>query len=359
MLRQSLFSCIAILTFIQAMPAMAADSAVVLMYHRFGEDRFPSTSIRVEQFEAQLKYLQDNDYTVVPLTDVIAAVRDGQSLPARAVAITIDDAYQSVYKVAYPLFREYDYPFTVFVATDPVDQGLPSYLEWKQMREMAEHGATFANHGASHDSVIARQPGENDSAWLERVRSNVDNGWQRVSAELDALPGVFAYPYGEYNTVVANMLREKGTIAFGQHSGAVGPHSDSRALPRFPMAEAFASLDQFRTKVASLPMPVLEVSPWEPIVRRRHSRASRSGLAPEMAMRGSRNWPVSSAGRDASKYSGSNRIACLPWAPTNPPDPVANGSTARRRGPMAAICGSAIPGSFTPNNGDCCLCGSN
>ena len=266
MLRQSLFSCIAILTFIQAMPAMAADSAVVLMYHRFGEDRFPSTSIRVEQFEAQLKYLQDNDYTVVPLTDVIAAVRDGQSLPARAVAITIDDAYQSVYKVAYPLFREYDYPFTVFVATDPVDQGLPSYLEWKQMREMAEHGATFANHGASHDSVIARQPGENDSAWLERVRSNVDNGWQRVSAELDALPGVFAYPYGEYNTVVANMLREKGTIAFGQHSGAVGPHSDSRALPRFPMAEAFASLDQFRTKVASLPMPVLEVSPWEPIV---------------------------------------------------------------------------------------------
>jgi len=270
--RRLLFCLVVVLAYWPAMPVAAADSAVVLMYHRFGEDRYPSTSIRIDQFEAQLKHLRDNNYTVVPLTDVIAALNDVQPLPPRAVAITIDDAYRSVYEVGYPRLREYGYPFTVFVATDPVDQGLSAYMTWEQMRTMLEGGATFANHGASHDSLIARSADESDNAWLGRVRADVDKGWQRLSTELDSIPGVFAYPYGEYDTDVANMLHEAGYIAFGQQSGAVGSHSDTRALPRFPMAEAFAGMDQFRTKVASLPMPVLAVTPWDPVVTTRQPR---------------------------------------------------------------------------------------
>ncbi len=320
-----LFCCAVIMACFPAMPVMAADSAVVLMYHRFGEDRYPSTSIRIEQFEAQLKYLHDNAYTVVPLTDLIAAIKNSKPLPERAVVITIDDAYQSVYKVAYSLFREYGYPFTVFVATDPVDQGLSAYMSWDQMREMTGNGAVFANHGASHSSVIERLADESDSAWLERVRKDVNNGWQRLSTELDALPGVFAYPYGEYDTMAANLLRETGYIAFGQHSGAVGPHSDSRALPRFPMAEAFANMDQFRTKVASLPMPVLEVSPWDPIVITSQPRIEvRLGVG-DGNTRLLRNWHVLSADKGKQKCSGSKRIDSLLWGPTSRSDPAGNG----------------------------------
>ena len=270
--RRLLICFVLALAYWPAMPVTAADSAVVLMYHRFGEDRYPSTSIRIDQFEAQLKYLRDNEYTVVPITDVIAALNDDRPLPPRAVAITIDDAYRSVYEIGYPRLREYGYPFTVFVATDPVDQELPAYMSWDQMRAMTEGGATFANHGASHDSLIARQAGESDKAWLARVRADIDKGWRRVSAELEPIPGVFAYPYGEYDTAVANLLREAGYIAFGQQSGAVGSHGDTRALPRFPMAESFAGMDQFRTKVASLPMPVSAVTPWDPVVTTRQPR---------------------------------------------------------------------------------------
>jgi len=87
--RYLLFCFLVVLAYLPAMPVTAADSVVVLMYHRFGEDRYPSTSIRLEQFEAQLNHLRDNRYTVVPLTDVIAALNDDQPLPPRAVAITI------------------------------------------------------------------------------------------------------------------------------------------------------------------------------------------------------------------------------------------------------------------------------
>jgi hypothetical protein len=163
------------------------------------------------------------------------------------------------------LFREYDYPFTVFVASEPVDDGLPAYMTWDQMREMAAAGATFANHGAAHRSTIEREDGVTDAAWLASVRSDVEEGARRIAAELAPLSGSFAYPYGEYTTEVGNMLREMGYDSFGQHSGAIGPHSDHRALPRYPMAESFGDIGQFRTKVASVPMPVTSVEPWEPI----------------------------------------------------------------------------------------------
>ena len=62
------------------------------MYHRFGEDSYPATNIRIEQFDAQLAHIRNRGYHVIPLEDLIAAFKDGKELPERAVVITIDDA---------------------------------------------------------------------------------------------------------------------------------------------------------------------------------------------------------------------------------------------------------------------------
>lgn len=247
--------------------AGAEQRAVVLMYHRFGEDRHPSTSVRLEQFEAHLEHLDRHGFHVVPLTDVVAAIEGRAELPDSAVAITIDDAYRSIHAEAWPRLRRHGYPFTVFVSTDAVDQGLSDYLTWDQMREMSQDGAGFANHGASHASLIERLAGESEAEWLTRVREDVGTGARRLAEELKPVPGLFAYPYGEYDTAVAGIVEQLGYVAFGQQSGAVGPSSDRRALPRFPMAEAFADIDDFRVKVASLPLPVAALEPWDPVTR--------------------------------------------------------------------------------------------
>jgi peptidoglycan/xylan/chitin deacetylase (PgdA/CDA1 family) len=244
----------------------AADTAVVLMYHRFGEDRYPETNIRIDQFEAQLNLLREGGYSVVPLQRLLDALNKGESLPEKAVVITIDDAYRSIYEVAFPRLQEYGFPFTVFVSTDGVDKGFSAYMTWEQMREMAEHGVTFANHGAAHISMIAPLKGESDEERIRRVLEDFEKGQKRLSEELQPIPGVFAYPYGEFDGEVANRLRDMGYISFGQHSGAVGPKSDLRALPRYPVAEAFADIQDFKIKVSSLPMPVDGLDPWEPVV---------------------------------------------------------------------------------------------
>jgi peptidoglycan/xylan/chitin deacetylase (PgdA/CDA1 family) len=248
---------------------LADESAVVLMYHRFGEDRYPSTSIRMVQFRQQLDYLRDGGFTIVPLRDLVEFLDGKGTLLPGAVAITVDDAYLSVYETAFPLLKNHGIPFTVFVSTDPVDQGLADYMNWEQMREMAANGITFANHGAGHISFVEKLAGESNENRLQRVRTDIDRARQRLEEEFSSsgglLPDVFAYPYGEYDTDSAGLLQKRGYTAFGQQSGAVGRLSDRRVLPRFPMNEAYGGLDDFRTRVQSLPMPVLEVEPWDPV----------------------------------------------------------------------------------------------
>ena len=77
-----------------------APNAVVFMYHHFGKENYPSTNVRLEQFDAHLDYLQTAGYQILPLEEITRAIRYGQPLPERTVAITMDDAYLSVYTVA-------------------------------------------------------------------------------------------------------------------------------------------------------------------------------------------------------------------------------------------------------------------
>jgi peptidoglycan/xylan/chitin deacetylase (PgdA/CDA1 family) len=258
--------------------------AVVLMYHHFGVDKYPSTNVRLAQFEAHLDYLATAGYEVWPLTRVVEYVLANKPFPARVVAITIDDAYLSVYEQAYPRLRARGWPFTVFVATDGVDRHFKAYMSWQQLREMQQHGATLANHSASHDYLIRQRPDENQAQWLGRLEQDIDRAQRRLTEELGQAPMLFAYPYGEYNTAVAALVKRLGYVAFGQQSGPVGLGSDTRVLPRFPMAERFAALADFQQKIASLAFPLQSVQPWDPVLRSATS-ASEEERAPSMVVR--------------------------------------------------------------------------
>lgn len=250
--------------------AGSAQAAVVFMYHRFGEERYPSTSVHLEQFDAHLQHLDTEGYQVWPLERLARALQQGEELPDRVVAITIDDAYASIYHEAWPRLQERDMPFTVFVATEPVDHGIPGYLSWEQMREMADAGVHFANHSTTHDKLHQRRAGESWSAWEARIRNDIGHAEARLRSELGSAvptaPALFAYPYGEYSAKLTALLADMDYIAFGQHSGAVGTGSDLYTLPRFPMAVAYADLAEFRQKAATLPLPLTQRDPLDPVL---------------------------------------------------------------------------------------------
>ncbi len=253
---------------VEARAGGEGSGAVVLMYHRFGDDRHPSTNIRLEQFEAHLDYLEEQGFTVWPLARVVRRLASGEPFPDRTVAITVDDAYLSTYEEAFPRLRDRGWPFTVFVNTDATDDGLADYMTWEQMREMVAAGVTFANHSASHDYLVARRDDESKGDWLQRVRGDIERAEQRLRQELgDAVPDdppLHAYPFGEYDNALRGMVREMGFVAFGQQSGPVGHHSDMGALPRFAMAESYGDPDDFRLRVNTRPFPLRAVEPSDP-----------------------------------------------------------------------------------------------
>jgi peptidoglycan/xylan/chitin deacetylase (PgdA/CDA1 family) len=249
-----------------AAPDPVDRGVVVLMYHRFGDDRFPSTNIRMEQFRAHLRELRRSQYHVRPLPEIVAALRAGRALPDRTVGISIDDAYRSIYTQAWPLLREAGLPFTIFVATEGVDRGFEDLLGWAQLREMVASGlVTLGNHTATHPHMADTGPARN--------RSELEEAARRIEAETGQRPRIFAYPYGEYSTAVRKLVEGMGfDAAFGQHSGAIGAELDLLTLPRFALNEHYGSEERFRLAVNTLPLPVRDVIPVDPLLPPQHDR---------------------------------------------------------------------------------------
>lgn len=244
----------------------AANHCIILQYHHVSTETPPVTSVTPREFELHLGYLADNGFAILPLQRVVDDLRQGHELPERCVAITFDDAYRSIFDEAFPRLRSRGWPFTVFVNTEAVDRGLRSHTTWDQMREMALAGVRIENHGHSHDHLIRRRAGEQDSAWRTRIEADILTARARIRAELGQDPRFFAYPFGEYDARLQAVVSGLGLVAFGQQSGPAWSGSDFLALPRFAMAAAYAALDDFSVKVRTLPLPVIRADPEDPLL---------------------------------------------------------------------------------------------
>ncbi|MGE5504254.1 MAG: polysaccharide deacetylase family protein [Actinomycetota bacterium] len=240
--------------------AEAADSAVLLVYHRFGDERTPASNTRLDQLDAHIAELTSGGYRVLPLPEIVAALKDGRPLPDKAVAITVDDGWRSVYTEAWPRFKKAGLPFTVFIVTDETDRGGADYMSWAQVREMAAAGVTIGSQGAAHPH-IPKLTTEQVAADLERARARFDK-------ELGSVPELLAWPYGETSAEAVQAAKAGGvTAAFGQHSGVAFAGADRFFLPRFTMNETYGEMDRFRMAVRALPLPVVDVTPADPTVR--------------------------------------------------------------------------------------------
>jgi len=251
-------AAVCLLVLLAALPAaQAAESAVILMYHRFGESAYPATNIRLDQFEAHIEELQSGGYTVLSVPDIIAALRSGQPLPDRTVGITIDDAYLSVYTEAWPRLRRAEFPFTLFVATDAIDRKFVSYMSWDQLRDLRDNGVTIGSQTASHLHMPANRE--------DRNKEDLRLSNERFQGELGFTPDLFAYPFGEASTRIQEIVKEAGfTSSFGQHSGALQTSSDPYYMPRFALNENFGDLRRFKLVANALPVPHSEMSPPNP-----------------------------------------------------------------------------------------------
>lgn len=256
--------CLSLL-FMVSGPAMSADSGVIVLYHHVATDTPPSTTISPGDFRRHLDYLKENDFNVVALDRMLEALQTGAELPDKAVVITFDDGYSSIYDTAFPMLQDYGYPFTLFLSTGPINSGLRNYMTWEQIEEMAEAGVLIANHMVEHPYMLDRGDAESEQEWIVRLRTEMLQAEADIESHTGQSHKYLAYPYGEFNKAIKDMLSEAGFLGLAQNSGAVNASTDMLAIPRYPLASIYANLDTASTKFASLAFNVSQLTPDTPV----------------------------------------------------------------------------------------------
>ena len=227
---------------------------VVLQYHHISDATPPSTSTSTSLFQAQLDLIRDLDIEVVDLHSATENLFSDNPSQGQHIAITFDDAYESVYSQGADILRDQGLPYTIFVDTAAV--GNHGYMTWAQLEELAARdGVSIANHSAGHGH-LARKPAEAEADWEQRITRSLDSAQTELQQRFETVLPLFAYPYGEFDEALEAEVAKRGWYGFGQQSGAMGPLSGQARLPRFPMASAYGQLNGLKDKLKSKAFPI-------------------------------------------------------------------------------------------------------
>jgi len=243
-------------TSIVTQASSANPGGVILQYHHVDSTTPSATSIDPAKFRQHMALLDEGGYHIWAVERLITALQDRQDIPDKVVVITFDDAYPSIYSHAFPELRARGWPFSIFVSTQYIQTKAGQFLSWDQLREMQAAGASIVNHTHSHPHLLRRLNNESSGAWRTRIKHEITSAQQLLQQNLGVTSKLLAYPYGEYDTQIARLVKRLGFIAFGQQSGAIGPDSDFTALPRFPLSGSYSDLETMQTKVDTWPMPL-------------------------------------------------------------------------------------------------------
>ncbi|HSM94362.1 MAG TPA: poly-beta-1,6-N-acetyl-D-glucosamine N-deacetylase PgaB [Anaeromyxobacteraceae bacterium] len=210
-----------------------AEELTVLSYHEVADKArslVPAYAVTPTDFVRQMDWLRNHGFHFVSVGDVIAAREGKAPLPEKAVLITFDDGYQSVYDNAWPILKMFRIPSVINVvgswleAKEKVDfDGKPlargELLSWAELREMSETGLVeVGSHTYDlHRGILGNAEGnlqpattthrwfpdkkryEDDATYRRRVREDLARNDELILRRIGKEPRVIAWPYGRYN----------------------------------------------------------------------------------------------------------------------------------------------------------------
>ena len=227
------------------------------MYHKFGVSKYPSTNITLEQFESHLQEFSLSKYRVLSLEFILDTIINDGQLPNNTIGISVDDADKSFLTTAWPKFKEKNLPVTLFVNTSTIVDNNKNYLNWDQIRQLKNEGVTIGAHSHTHNHLTELS---NTQLIDEIELSN-----KIFLKELGVIPTLFAYPYGETNEKIINLLKNyKFKVAFGQHSGVINETSNLYYLPRFSLNEKYGDIDRVKFTSQTKGLGVYDFIPIDP-----------------------------------------------------------------------------------------------
>ena len=224
---------------------------IALMYHRFDENKYPSTNIKNEIFLKHLNVINNSKLEFISFNKFSEIIKS--KMKKNYLLLTIDDAFESFYLNAWPVLKKRKIPFVLFVSTREV--GKYGYMNWEQIAEIEKNDfVTIGNHSHSHEYLIDW----NDN----KIKNDLETSIKIFKEKLGYSPKIFSYPFGEYSKNLKKIVSELNfEFAFGQHSGVIDSSKDFLELPRFPINEKYGTLKRFNFILRTLPFPYESITP--------------------------------------------------------------------------------------------------
>ena len=223
------------------------------MYHRFEENKYPSTNIKINDFKEHLKIIEQNGLKFINPKNFKDEIENNKT--QRKILLTIDDGFSSFYNNAWPILKQKKIPFILFVSTREV--GANNYMTWDQIREINnENFVEIGNHSHTHEYLVD----ENENV----IKDDIQKSITIFKEQMGSNSIFFSYPFGEYSLKFKDIIKSFGfKYAFGQHSGVIDETKDFYELPRFPINEKYGEIKRFRSLVKTLPFKYKKILPEE------------------------------------------------------------------------------------------------
>ena len=230
---------------------------ISLMYHRFEENKYPSTNIRLDDFKKHLKIIEENNIEFINPKDFNNELQNNKL--QRKILLTIDDGFLSFYENAWPILKSKKIPFILFVSTREV--GAFNYMNWDQIKEISkEDFVEIGNHSHTHEYLA-----DEDN---ELIKKDIEKSISIFKTNLKKNSNFFSYPFGEYSNDFKKIIKDFGfKYAFGQHSGVIDETKDFYELPRYPINEKYGEIKRFKS-LTKLTIQIYEIYPEENISRK-------------------------------------------------------------------------------------------
>lgn len=239
--------------------SLKGGTITIMCYHQF--DAGNMYSVTREEFRRHLQYFKDNGFTVIPLSQALDYwAGKNVTLPEKALIITIDDGYRSVYEKAYPLLKEFNYPWVFYVYTDYVNSGGGS-VTWEHLREMLANGMEIGCHSKSH-SLMTKRGRKSDEEYAQWLVDETVVPKKIIEEKLGVPCRSFAYPYGGNNDQVRKAVEAAGFEGICNVLGADNyPGSHPSYLNRFVITRTYSLENAMASAGKRRSLGVTEITP--------------------------------------------------------------------------------------------------
>ena len=226
---------------------------ISLMYHRFEENKYPSTNIRLNDFKKHLMAVEKSNINFINPKNFEDELNKNKT--QRKILLTIDDGFTSFYEKAWPILKEKKIPFILFVSTREV--GAFNYMTWDQIKELSDESfVEIGNHSHTHEYLVDEN--------YDFIKADIEKSISIFKEKLGNNSSFFSYPFGEYSLEFKDIIKSLGfKYAFGQHSGVIDETKNFYELPRFPINEKYGEIKRFNSLIKTLPFKYKKILPDE------------------------------------------------------------------------------------------------